>query len=92
MRRTMRREAFREAYAKRNQEEGSFTYQETMSAEKDEAASRTLSDQVWNVSNGTRMHISIYPLNDGNESGSQAYGVSFRFNYTDGIQENMPIW
>ena len=77
-------EAFREAYAKRNQEEGSFTYQETMSAEKDEAASRTLSDQVWNVSNGTRMHISIYPLNDGNESGSQAYGVSFGFNYTDG--------
>ena len=77
-------EAFREAYAKRNQEEGNFTYQETMSAEKDEAASRTLSDQVWNVSNGTRMHISIYPLNDGNESGSQAYGVSFGFNYTDG--------
>lgn len=76
-------QAFKEAYATRNQEENTFSYTETMSASKDEANSRTLSDQIWNVSNGSKMHISIYPMNQGNSSGSQMYGVSFGFNYSN---------
>ncbi|MSS36527.1 MSCRAMM family protein [Clostridium porci] len=74
-------EGFKEAYDGRNPEENSFTYTITMTATKDEAASRTLSDQIWNVSNGSKMHISIYPMNETNHAGRQAYGVSFGFNY-----------
>ena len=74
-------EAFKKAYQTRNHEENVFTYKETMTATKDAAQSKTLSDQVWTVSNGTKMHVSIYPVNEDNAAGGQKYGVSFGFNY-----------
>ena len=74
-------EAFKQAYATRNQEENTFTYTETMTAEKDESASRNLSDQIWNVSNGTKLHICVYGANDIGSNGRQEYKVDFKFNY-----------
>ena len=77
-------QSFKDAY--NNNEihtEGSeeFTYSEPMSATKDEANSPTLADMIWNVSNGTKIHIGIYPANDNNESGRKQYAVDFKFNY-----------
>ena len=85
-------EGFKEAYDARNPEENSFSYTITMTATKDKAASKTISDQIWNVSNGSKMHISIYPVNEDNSAGYQKYGVSFGFNYRDdytGKYDNM---
>lgn len=74
-------QAFRDAYNTRNPEEASFQYKETMTAEKDIDTSKTLSDQIWNVSNGTKMHICVYGDNVQGENGRQAYVVEFKFNY-----------
>ncbi len=85
-------EGFKEAYDARNPEENSFSYTITMTATKDKTASKTMSDQIWNVSNGSKMHISIYPVNEDNSAGYQKYGVSFGFNYRDdytGKYDNM---
>lgn len=81
-------QTFKEAYKNRNPEEDSFTYQETMSAAKDEALSRSLADQIWNVSNGTLMHVSVNGDNDHSESGRQAYTVDFKFNYRNDYSGN----
>lgn len=76
-------ETFKQAYATRNQEERTFTYTEEMSAEKDEAESRNLSDQIWNVSNGSKIHICVYGGNDIGSNGRQEYKVDYKFNYRD---------
>ena len=72
---------FKDAYNTRNLEANSFTYSEVMSIAKDTVASKTMSDQVWNVSNGTKMHISVYGDNAQGENGRQTYLVDFNFNY-----------
>lgn len=74
-------ETFQEAYKNRNLEEASFTYQETISAVKEEAQSPNLANQIWSVSNGTVMHVSVNGDNDHSENGKQAYTVDFKFNY-----------
>lgn len=74
-------QAFIDAYNARNLEESSFEYKETMSAAKNENASKSMSDQIWNVSNGSSMHICIYGDNATGENGHQSYIVEFKFNY-----------
>lgn len=74
-------QAFKDAYSTRNLEATSFKYKETMSASKDESASPTMSDQIWDVSNGTKMHICVYGDNAQGENGRQSYVVEFKFNY-----------
>lgn len=76
-------QAFKDAYNTRNPEASSFEYKETMSAVKDNNASPTMSDQIWDVSNGTRMHICVYGDNAQGENGRQSYVVEFQFNYRD---------
>lgn len=55
----------------------------TLYARKDEEASEGLFRQIWNVSNGSRMHISIHRDNDDTAAGRRAYEIAFRFNYRD---------
>ena len=74
---------FKDAYNTRNLEENRFTYPVTLHAWKDEEASEGLSHQIWNVSNESRMRISIYPSNDRTAAGRRAYEVSFGFHYRD---------
>lgn len=81
---------FKDAYHTRNLEEKSFTYKETLTAVKEEA-SKTLWDQVWKVSNGSKLHVCVYDDNgvcvygdNGyGENGRQSYLVDFKFNYRD---------
>ena len=81
-------QAFREAYGTRNLEASSFQYRETMSASKDEAASPTMSDQIWSVNNGTKMHICVYGDNAQGENGRQSYVAEFKFNYRSDYSGN----
>lgn len=74
---------FKDAYNTRNLEEDSFTYPVTLHASKDEKASEGLSHQIWEVSNGSRMRISIHRANEDTAEGRRAYEVSFGFNYRD---------
>lgn len=76
-------QAFKDAYAVRGLEDKSFTYQETMTATKDIENSRNLSDQIWEVSNGSKMHVSVYGDNGQSVNGRQAYIVDFKFNFRD---------
>ncbi len=73
---------FKDAYHTRNLEEKSFTYKETLTAVKEEA-SKTLWDQVWKVSNGSKLHVCVYGDNGYGENGRQSYLVDFKFNYRD---------
>ncbi len=82
---------FKDAYNTRNLEEKSFTYKETLTATKREEASSALWDQVWEVSNGSKLHVYVYGDNGHGENGRQSYLVDFKFNYRDdytGLYEN----
>ena len=81
-------QAFKDAYYTRNQEEKSFTYTEEMRADKNDAETRNLSDQIWDVSNGTKIHISVYPAAGLSSSNRQEYAVDFKFNYKNDYEGN----
>ena len=75
--------AFKEAYLAKEAGASAFLYNETLTITKDILSSPSLSDMVWDVSNGSRMHISVNPLNAFSSGGTQKYAVEFKFNYRD---------
>lgn len=86
-------DAFKQAYTTRNQEENVFTYTETMTATKNAERSKNLSDQIWDVSNGSCIHICVYGGNDIGSNGRQKYLVDYKFNYNnegyEGVYQNL---
>ena len=79
--------AFKAGYNGRNLEENFFIYEETFSAVKDTANTKTMADQIWNVTKPdgsvVKLHVSAEPENLTNGVGKQNYKVHFKFNYRD---------
>ncbi len=74
---------FKKAYEAKESGASAILYNETMTITKDTAESLSLADQIWNVSDGSKMHISVNPLNEFTTSGTRKYAVEFKFNYRD---------
>ncbi len=74
-------EGFETAYAAKEDGADSFEYAEVMSAVKDKAATTSIGDQYWNVSNGTVIHICASVDDDSSSAGYQSYIMDYQFEY-----------
>ena len=74
-------EEFETAYAAKEDGADSFEYAEVMSAVKDKAATTSIGDQYWNVSNGTVIHICASVDDDSSSAGYQSYIMDYQFEY-----------